>query len=383
MKKFLFGATLVGMSLTGCVNDNDAVLTLDDNSQPITFEVAKFKASSRDATSTSEGSTTVKFPTTKTFGTFAFKESNSNYSVYMDNVEIKHYSGTGEGYWAAAVNAHEYLWPSTGHIDFISYAPYVVYVNGNLPASVPIIESDANGFHNTLKYKDFRVNEDETNNQVDLLYSDKSVNQKNNTSHYDYTGVPTLFRHALAKLNFRVAAAYLSDGNTTWNIIIHSIKLKNIFNEGSVTLKTNNNHSTLNSTTQWENQNLDNVWNATGTTTVTKTWTADQALTVPGSNVLAPIYATARDYFVIPQTMNENRQCLTVNYTISSTTVDDSTPVVHTFTKDVYFNKFTSVPAWRMGQNITYTIVIDPQGDVINFAPAIEEWSSYNGVLSI
>ena len=41
MKKFLFLATVVGAAFTSCVNDNEAVLTLEENPQPITFEVAK------------------------------------------------------------------------------------------------------------------------------------------------------------------------------------------------------------------------------------------------------------------------------------------------------------------------------------------------------
>ena len=36
-----------------------------------------------------------------------------------------------------------------------------------------------------------------------------------------------------------------------------------------------------------------------------------------------------------------------------------------------------------MGQNITYNIIIDPLGDIINFDPAVSDWEAVSGTLDI
>ena len=84
---------------------------------------------------------------------------------------------------------------------------------------------------------------------------------------------------------------------------------------------------------------------------------------------------------VLPQVLSENQQTITVNYTVHSTSpLGQEGTNTYEVTKS--FSNFTSVLAWEMGKHITYIIDIDPAGDIINFAPSIEDWVEVNGTIT-
>ena len=192
MKKFLFWAIVVGASLTGCVNDIETVLSPEDQPQQITFEVGKYKPSSR---------ATIEFDKQQTFGTYSFYKNDSevNHSLYIDNEEVKWFGL----YWSTQA---VHYWPESGaHLDFISYYPYEAYVQKEDPdTNQPMIDSAGKPVYNalsaavpsinadvtTLTYYGYEVDESDPK---DLLYSDKAVNLKSNTLFNGVTGVPTLF----------------------------------------------------------------------------------------------------------------------------------------------------------------------------------------------
>jgi len=404
MKKFLLWATVVGASFTSCVNDNEAVLTSEDNPQSITFEVAKYKPSSRAEEEAQNATEPGVFPITQTFGTFAYEQlegaGNNTYSVFMDNIEIKHYANSnmnqGLGYWAAKTNQYDYIWPQNAHLDFISYAPYEAYTitdgNKSLSSAVPVITSSSTASHNDiLSYVDYEIIQGK-----DLLYSNKAVNQIANTMHYGFSGVPTLFHHALAKLNFKIKmdADVSEDGLTSWAITVHSLKINNVYTKGTLVLKTDNLHNQAKKDREWINQAISstqpyNVWGSVTTPFAADcNWNENKELTTTAQSYGSPL----NGYFIIPQ--NLTNQSFTITYTLRTTnqvvTTDGSgasstttTGVTEVLTKTVPFNKFTSVKAWEMGKNIVYTISINPAGDVINFAPAAYDWEDIEGVLSI
>ena len=355
MKKFFLLAAVVGVALTSCVK-NEGLATVADQNE-ITFEVAKFKASSRAE---------VAFP--------------GSHSPYIENAEIIYKVADGNGYWAA--NGETYFWPTQGHLDFISYAPY------NADAASPAVPkiSDAD-VQQTLKYETFKV---DAANPVDLLYSDKAMQQTANTVHYGFTGVPTLFHHALAKLNIMVKAFRLDNRNespeavTSWNVVVKKITIKNIYDEGSLTLKTTNVHDQGATTVQWTNTITAvpyDVWSNTSSQT-SKVWECEQTLTTTARHYGAGTADVAQNYFVLPQAMSAGVQQITIDYAITTSAPGGQTATVdHSATK--YFVDFPAVPAWEQGKNITYTIDIDPAGDEIHFAPAIVDWENVDGVISI
>jgi len=395
MKKFLAMATVVGAAFTSCVNDNEAVYQQEDNPQPITFEVATYKPASRaDDDFTNEGK--VEFETTKTFGTFAYESAtNVDHNLFMNNVEIGYFAATTP-YWAAKTG--EYFWPESEHVDFISYAPYNAYVEQEidgqmvqtLPNSVPqILDSDE---QQTLQYVEYTV---DAANPEDLMYSDKAVKQTRNTGAYwqgvgnnasGFVGVPTIFHHALAKLNFRVKVLYTSNiltspsNVTSWKTTIKRIKLDKIYTTGSVQLKTNSDHAKDPGITKWVNQrtvNNDNVWNVNTARTVTsKEWTHEQVLSTDPVTYGVGTLDPAQNYFILPQSLYTDQQQITIVYQITTTEPDGDVVEGSDITRTVHFKNYPSVAAWEMGKNITYTIEIDPAGDIIHFAPAVVDWEA-------
>ncbi len=368
MKKLLVLAALVGVASTGCVKSDDGAAP--EPQQKITFEPAAYKAGGR--------ATTVAFPVNNTFGAFAYYRTTAvgseAHSVFMDNVEVS-YVAAATPYWGPA---ETYYWPASegAHLDFISYQPYN---QDKTNAAVPqILDSDN---QQTMTYQSFKV---DAANPIDLMYSDKAMQQTRNTSHYGFTGVPTLFHHALAKLNFMVKATVLDNSATSptavtrWEVTVKKITLNNIYDTGSVTLKTTNNHTQA-TTVQWTNTQSPNVWSPTSSTT-SKEWAIDQVLTTSAVVYGSGTTTVASNYYVLPQTFNTDHQSITIDYSVKTTAPGAQSATVD-YTKTVHFINYPSVPAWEMGKNITYTIQIDPEGDVIHFAPAVVDWVNVDGTI--
>lgn len=371
MKKFFLLAALVGVAFTSCVKNEGVAVTADQNQ--ITFEVAKYKPSSRAE---------VAYPTDQSFGAYAYYENTltpGTHSLYIDNAEIVYKVADGNGYWAA--KSETYFWPTQGHLDFVSYSPY--NADATSPAVPKISDSDV---QQTLKYDGFKV---DAANPVDILYSDKAMQQTANTSHYGFVGVPTLFHHALAKLNFKVKTSRLDNRNdspdavTSWSVVVKKIAISGIYDEGSLTMKTTNVHDAGATTVQWANTMTAvpyDVWSNTSSQT-SKEWACDQILTLDARHYGAGTADVAQDYFVLPQAMSTGIQQITVDYTITTNAPGGQTATVdYSTTKNL--SEFPAVPAWEQGKNITYTIDIDPVGDEIHFAPAIVDWENVDGVIS-
>lgn len=365
----MFLAAVAGVALVSCVKEHDELVN-PTSQQEITFEVAKYKPSNTRAE--------VDFPTNQTFGAFAYYENTliAGHSVYMDNVEIM-YKPVGTGIWAPKEG--QYFWPTQGHLDFVSYAPYNA---DKTNAAVPQI--DDTDTQQTFKYQSFKV---DAANPVDLLYSDKALHQTSNTAHYGFEGVPTLFHHALAKFNIKVKALRLDnsvsspDDVTKWAVTVNKIAINGIYDEGTLTMKTTNSHGSA-TTAPWVNQHASaNVWANTSSTTSME-WAVDQVLTTTETLYGNGTTTVARDYFLLPQMLIDNQQSITIDYTIVTTTPNGQVGT-KAYTATKYFNEFPSVDNWECGKNITYTIVIDPFGDEIHFAPKVVDWENVDGVISL
>ncbi len=375
MKKFFLLAALVGVAFTSCVKEVGYVSMADQ--KEITFEVAKYK-STNNLSSRAE----VDFPTDQSFGTYAYYENTQNpgtHSLYIDNSEIVYKIADGNGYWAA--KSTTYFWPTQGHLDFISYAPF--NADATSPAVPKISSTDV---QQTLKYEGFKV---DASNPVDLLYSDKAMQQTANTVNYGFIGVPTLFHHALAKMNILVRAFRMDnhdespDAVTSWTVTINKITLKNINDEGSLTMTTSNVHNAGATTVKWTNTITAvpyDVWSNTSST-ISREWVCDQVLTTTARTYGAGTSDAAQNYFILPQALSVGAQQIVIDYTIVTTAPGGQVgTATHSATKN--FSDFPAVPAWEQGKNITYTIEIDPVGDEIHFAPKVVDWENVAGALS-
>lgn len=349
MKKFFLLAAMVGVALTGCMKNEVYVPKCDT---PISFEVANYVAQTRAAGA---------FEYTS-FGVNAWSHDAAAAAgaevKMMDNEDVSLIGGK----WTTTT---PYYWPINGTVDFIAYYPTSVE---------PEIVYDYNGA-DTYTYDDYTV--ETVADGVDLMYADKAIRfSANNTADangtnlsigsYGFEGVPTLFRHALAKINFKVQNANpADDGGFTYEVIVKGITLK-IYNQGSVTL-TNEGTATASRGT-WKLP-TDNVWTPTDAdaTLATLTWTGDVSLT----NDTAVEYKE-RTQYVLPQALVADKQNITVEYTViqrqGTKEISRKNYTVNSYLADWILKK------WEMNKNITYTISIAKETTQILFAPAVEEW---------
>lgn len=349
MKKFFLLAAMVGVALTGCMKNEVYVPKCET---PISFEVANYVAQTRASG---------EFSTTQTFGVNAWsRDAAASSSVQMMTNEVVSHDGSK---WTTAT---PYYWPINGTVDFIAYYPTTVE---------PTIVYDYAG-GDTYTYTDYTVAD------VDLMYADKAIRfSANNTAtdndaalgytgDYGFEGVPTLFRHALAKINFKVQNGKPTDGIYSYDIKVNSITLS-VYNQGSVTLT--NNGTTAASRGTWTLP-TGNVWTPTDANALVDLTWADTSITL--SDGTAVDYAP-RTQYVLPQTLVAGKQKIAVDYTVTQY------QTIGGVKTEVGTNNYTPLPfdlegltldSWEMNKNITYTISLSSIGTQILFAPAIEEW---------
>lgn len=358
MKKFFLLAAMVGVALTGCMKNEVYVPKCDT---PISFEVANYVAQTRASGA---------FSTTETFGVNAWsRDAAASSSVQMMTDEVVSHTG---GQWTTAT---PYYWPINGTVDFIAYYPTSVK---------PTIVYDYAGA-DTYTYTNYTV--ETVADGVDLMYADKAIRfSKNNTTAengtelgydpllgaYGFEGVPTLFRHALAKINFVVKNYQPTHGHTTYEIVVDEIKL-NTYNKGDVTL--NNTGIATASRGTWSV--TDNVWTPDTTGgTVELTWVDATNLTTDAEHAY-----DSRTQYVLPQTLSDD-VTLSVTYTVTQKS-DGAFVSKKTYTPTPIKVNTMGLAKWEMNKNITYKISISVANNQILFAPAVEEWEPIGGNIAI
>ena len=336
--------------------------------QEITFAVANV-AQATKATA---------FDTEKTFGTFAYWTptdwaTDGTTNLFMNNEEIANDGSV----WASVSPRY---WPKSGLISFASYAPYCKNGNENGFTAAP-----AYSYDHQFTFADYTI-VPEAN--VDLMYADdannkdctnttntdgKTVVSGENDEVNDFTGVPTLFKHALTQVRFNFQRKPFDnpslDEDESW-IEVTSVRLSGLYNKNTFT---------------------DNTWDraqATGEATYTlyegeeglKIAKTDENPTLVGNPmILLPqiLTTTGEDATVVgPQTLE-----VTYNICIKF----DSNPVVQRqegLTASVLLGE-ADLKDWEMNKDITYLVTISPYTDTpITFDPAVADWTHLTGELS-
>ena len=334
------------------------------------------------------------------------------------NVETINYDGSST--WKPA---HPYYWPKSpkSSLSFFSWYDFGDQVT-------PTIIYTADGGTATLAWGDRTVALKDNVMFADAAYHYK---QNANTSQEHKLdgvteGVPTLFRHALAKVRFTVKQSPMkvqdgSTGNYTfWEVKLSEVKLSSgtIKDNGKFSL-TQTSSTAATTQVEWTKPA---IWEApTGSQTYLSAklgneagdiFDTDVARGVDGSS--NPVYLTndavsltgtnfmAGNYFtVMPQEIGDE-VTLTFKYTIdtwygtedkfavaghtgcshiSTETVDVNTlagagygtPYVAT---GIQLNAITGASTrWEMNHRYVYNIVINPQTSEIKYDPAVETWA--------
>lgn len=318
------------------------------------------------------------FPTTETFSVYAWTAA-SVLPYFMDNVTVAY---DGSGAWKT--QGATYYWPKNSTVDFIGYYPTGLSGITVAENKITFADIDANAL------------------QQDVMYTDKAAGFSNNVDLMSdgvnaYTGVPLIFRHALAKVKFIVELAYNhkeeGDGTITdWAVKINSLTVKNVFSKGDCVL--NLNATPTEGLIEWARPTDANgyfVWTPAGPT-VDFTGIADTDL-VPGTE-----YEAISERYVLPQTLVASGQVVSVNLNIK-TTRNAVLVLDETFTTTVDIT-IPTLPAWEMNHIYTYRLVLTPTASngnggnpidpnnpvdpndpdvsdvIITFDPAVDGWEN-------
>lgn len=324
MKKALFLTLMASVAFAACTSDESLVPP-----QEIDFQVAKYLSTSRAENSA--------FDEESSFGTYS-----SGLTIDMSNTQISKVDNV----WKAGT---PYYWPTGGNpVNFISYAPY--------KETSPFVVNAANG---TITATDYTVGTD------DLMIADYAVGltsanyNVDNVTGNSYSGVPTLFRHALANISFQFKNANTTDFTyTVKSITVHSYK------EGDLSLTATGTVSDLMQTWGWPT-----VWSTPSSYTTT-------TFTVPTNAVTANLEdSKSSEAFVLPQTFVNTGDIQKVVIVVVETNKVNSSTVERTLTKNFY--DITDHTAWEINKKIVYNITFNPTFDLeIHFDPAVAAWDT-------
>ena len=210
MKKLFFIA-VAALAIGAC----SKVQTVDIQNE-INFKVANYVQTKATGSVYDNGA----------FGTYSwFTTTGYAPTDFMVNEEVAHVGGV----WKTKNNT--FYWPKTGSLEFISYSPF----NGTNATA----DSNPAITPNTITYTGVNTAAVDVSNNplnIDYMYADKAIASKNINVVTDgvesgYSGVPTIFHHALAKLSFNIKANFVSwtdsktNTTTTWDVKVTSAKI--------------------------------------------------------------------------------------------------------------------------------------------------------------
>lgn len=338
MNKHIFYIAAACAALASCVKNEVRVNAPD---KEITFQTVSTKAAA--------------FNTNHKFYSYAyFLEEGKDWDAkhaeaqaYIDNALIAYESTPNGIYWAAA---KPYYWPKQGSLTFFAWTDDTDDPKVGTGAAVSCAPTTG------IKITNYSVKE---NKNKDILVADIAKNKTANKSATGTweKGVPTVFRHALAKVEFNVNKKKAYENV---KFIVKSITLNNVSTKGTFT------QGSPDETTGWKWSDwaeTDNLTVFSSTTGMEVTKTAEPA---PAKfNAL-----DSGDYsIVLPQTFNDT-PILTIVYDIITSYITGH-PVTETVTetkalKDIYKSD------WACKKK--YVLWITLGLNEIYWDPSVEGW---------
>lgn len=375
MKKLFLIVSALCMTLAGCVEHlEDYSVT---SQKKITFQTAKYLTTRADEAQINGSKFTYDH-----FVTHAWSDAVvDNDKVFMDHQKVT--KNDNSNAWMPTV---DYYWPNYSTVDFISYYPE------NADKNCPVVEREK------LTYTGYDVSGDKAAINTpanDLMYAEKAVGYSGNidrvnddnggTGDSGYSGVPTLFHHALAQLEIRVLVQQpAGESSMTWDAVIDHAALAGYYTKGDLTL-TLNDPSLTHGVTGWTpaTPNMDNEkvgWVNDGQTKSQQIIEANAAVTVSSTGT-GDGYVDGKTgckslfkAFVLPQTLTE-QHFFDLKFTLNS--YRGGTQVTSEADADIRHIQLKTavIPYWGMNQRIVYTIIINPaKNGKVTFDPAVVDW---------
>ena len=341
MNKHIFYIAAACVALASCVKNEVRVNAPD---KEITFQTVSTKAG-------------VAFDKTHKFYSYAYfldkgktwDPNHTNAQAYIDNALIAYESSPSGNYWAAA---KPYYWPKQGSLTFFAWTD-------DTPAPSVGTGADVTCAHDTgIKITGYSV-KDNLNKDILVAEIAKDKTKNESVTGRDWTnGVPTVFRHALAKVEFEVNKRMAYE-NVTFKV--KSITLNNVSTKGTFT------QGSPDETTGWKWSD----WAETDNLTVFSS-TTGMEVTQTANPAPAKFDAlNSGDYsIVLPQDFDAT-PTLTIVYDIITSYT--GTPVTETVTETKALNEiYTS--NWESKKK--YVLGITLGLNEIYWDPSVEAWET-------
>ena len=340
MKKTLVFAALASVALVGCTKN---VEVANNDLNEITFDTPVLAPATK-----ADEITGTTFPETADFAVFAWYNATqlegtnvAAGSLYMNDVTVKYDSTkddttTGKGAWKPA---SVYFWPKNGYLAFDAYSPSTV--DATCDATTGIAFSD---FVASTSY----------DNQIDLLYSTRVINNRSSVENTNdtYDGVNIPFNHALSVVKVFVKASTDTDANL---IKVKSVKFKGIKNQGDFSQAT--------WTPEGDDVNLV-IGDAADSTSSFAISTAEKQY--------------GKNHIVLPQVFTGDSAVLEIKYDILGQGGVEPLEQVATLNlaSQSAVGPENHTGSWLMGKRYNYHITFGL--NEIYFAPSITDWVDYD-----
>ncbi len=352
MNKWFYIVTLVAAAaLAGCTKSEVTVPA----SKAVSFQVGSYSPQTKADDPEPASIITVDGITSfKSRGYLHAEGVETPQPFFGENGETITYNGTD-----AWLPSHNYYWPKSAN----SYVNFISWVGGDTDTNPVITYSATDGA--TFKWYKLTVSKTDNLLWADMAWRFNSNQVKPDEKGYWFDGVtegiPTLFHHALARVKVQAKATKVSDGDVTWTVKFASITMTKVNNVGSLSL-TNTDPGSKGT----------NAWTLSGWEDLSGESTETYAQHDPYIELDA---TTAKDVLgwcnVIPQPVED--QTLTVGFYVETKYGTTRTVEEYVVVEDISLTDAT-VTSWDMNNQIIYTLLINPDTQVIKIIPEEKNW---------
>lgn len=365
MKKvFLIAAAVV--ALAAC--SKNEVLPSSSINNEISFNVApRTKAPASDPSA---------FGVNNHFISYAYfltddkKWPTDSGSIYINGAEVKSTADAaarGRYVWKAA---NSYYWPKSEKSSLTFFAWSKNTNECGLAGDAKVSCHPLKG----IAFTDYDVT---SNMNVDLLVADVAANKHGNDSLYTYSGVPTLFRHKLSYVIFKVRTDkdYTTAGK---EFALKSIKFVGLGSKASYDQKANDGTASV--------YNTVGEWAAPDSTADQVYFNTTDPVVFTNADFVLETEATAKDSvkqkYYLPQALSVVDTpgagvpgSIEVVYTIKTTEGTAESTAVSTETVTRYISA-KSMFAENLKINKKYTCTLTFSLDEITWDPAVQDWEN-------
>lgn len=356
MKKLIVLFSAVA-ALAAC-SKNEVVPAVSGENVEISYKVApRTKADATQA-----------FGTKNVFASWAYYLPSGNWDNNWDvRKDAKPYIGEEhvgstisykDGVWKDQTTS--YYWPKGGKLTFFAYSLNSNTVhNQDYTDTFFYCENDENayGISGILNL--------DTHQNTDFLVADIAKDKTTNESNYNFTGVPTLFKHRLSRIKFAVkkkadyANATITLNSITFNKLINGMTYTQFHKSGDGFSEYMNTDRASRSIQEYTKTDFEVA--------------STEFVSIPDANEVRYIY--------IPQnfqdvTNAEKIATIEVKYTVTlkKGTSETDKGISETYTKTLNVKDIFN--SWEMGKRYTFNLIFSL--DEIKWAPAVGDWENGN-----